>query len=196
MRHVERKLSEGLPHLVAVILDVFPFGVGGQAMVGAGNIATQFDQGLEPLHLGVDGGVIPGKDPFVHAPHSEKLPTVLLPPGLDAGVPGTDLDGEHGVDAVLEPGGNQGVDFAVTVKGDDVDAVPVDQVRDASVVRPDLGSEQPRVDQGPAPEARKDHAMAYRKSFYPGVRLAGPHTVQFEADDYFEVLRFFSFGLG
>ncbi len=44
--------------------------------------------------------------------------------------------------------------------------------------------------------AYKDHAMAYRKSFYPGVKLAGPHTVQFEADDYFEVLRFFSFCLG
>jgi D-amino peptidase len=44
--------------------------------------------------------------------------------------------------------------------------------------------------------AYKDHAMAYRKSFFPGVKLAGSHTVQFEADDYFEVLRFFSFCLG
>jgi D-amino peptidase len=44
--------------------------------------------------------------------------------------------------------------------------------------------------------AYKEHAMAYRKSFYPGARSTGPHTVQFEADDYFEVLRFFSFCLG
>ena len=44
--------------------------------------------------------------------------------------------------------------------------------------------------------AYKDHTMAYRKSFFPGVRLAGPYSVQFEADDCFEVLRFFSFGLG
>jgi D-amino peptidase len=39
----------------------------------------------------------------------------------------------------------------------------------------------------------RNHADAYCASFFPGVRLIGPHTVGFEADDYFEVLRFFSF---
>ena len=39
----------------------------------------------------------------------------------------------------------------------------------------------------------KNHADAYRVSFFPGASLKEPHTVQFEADDYFEVLRFFSF---
>ncbi len=39
----------------------------------------------------------------------------------------------------------------------------------------------------------KNHADAYRVSFFPGAGLKEPHTVQFEADDYFEVLRFFSF---
>lgn len=39
----------------------------------------------------------------------------------------------------------------------------------------------------------RNHADAYRASFFPGVRLMGPHTVGFEADDYFEVLRFFLF---
>ena len=37
------------------------------------------------------------------------------------------------------------------------------------------------------------HGDAYRASFFPGVSQTGPHTVQFEADDYFEVLRFFHF---
>jgi D-amino peptidase len=37
------------------------------------------------------------------------------------------------------------------------------------------------------------HADAYHASFFPGVSQVGPHTVQFEADDYFEVLRFFKF---
>ena len=41
----------------------------------------------------------------------------------------------------------------------------------------------------------RNHASAYHTSFFPGVTLKEPHTVQFEADDYFEVLRFFSFGL-
>jgi D-amino peptidase len=41
----------------------------------------------------------------------------------------------------------------------------------------------------------RDHAQAYRTSFFPGVELKEPHTVQFESDEYFEVLRFFSFGL-
>jgi D-amino peptidase len=39
----------------------------------------------------------------------------------------------------------------------------------------------------------KNHADAYRVSFFPGASLKEPHTLQFEADDYFEVLRFFSF---
>lgn len=39
----------------------------------------------------------------------------------------------------------------------------------------------------------KNHTDAYHVSFFPGASLKEPHTVQFEADDYFEVLRFFSF---
>jgi D-amino peptidase len=39
----------------------------------------------------------------------------------------------------------------------------------------------------------RNHASAYHASFFPGVTLKEPHTVQFEADNYFEVLRFFGF---
>lgn len=39
------------------------------------------------------------------------------------------------------------------------------------------------------------HTTARQAGFYPGARLAEPHVVQFEADDYFEVLRFFMFCL-
>lgn len=39
----------------------------------------------------------------------------------------------------------------------------------------------------------RNHADAYHASFFPGVNLIEPHTVGFEADDYYEVLRFFSF---
>lgn len=39
------------------------------------------------------------------------------------------------------------------------------------------------------------HTNARQASFFPGARLARPHIVQFEADDYFEVLRFFMFGI-
>jgi D-amino peptidase len=39
----------------------------------------------------------------------------------------------------------------------------------------------------------RDHAQAYRASFYPGVSQTSPHAIQFESDDYFEVLRLISF---
>jgi len=39
----------------------------------------------------------------------------------------------------------------------------------------------------------RNHADAHHASFYPGVSAIDTHTVGFEADDYFEVLRFFSF---
>lgn len=43
--------------------------------------------------------------------------------------------------------------------------------------------------------AFKNHMPARQAGFYPGARLAAPHVVQYEADDYFEVLRFFMFGI-
>jgi D-amino peptidase len=39
----------------------------------------------------------------------------------------------------------------------------------------------------------KNHADARYASFFPGASLIEPHTVGFEGDDYFEVLRFFLF---
>jgi D-amino peptidase len=39
----------------------------------------------------------------------------------------------------------------------------------------------------------RDHAQAYRSSFYPGASQKSPHAIQFETDDYFEVLRLISF---
>jgi D-amino peptidase len=39
----------------------------------------------------------------------------------------------------------------------------------------------------------RDHAQAYRASFFPGASQRSPHAIQFETDDYFEVLRLISF---
>jgi D-amino peptidase len=39
----------------------------------------------------------------------------------------------------------------------------------------------------------KEHAHAYKASFYPGASLNGPQTLQFETSNYFDVLRLFSF---
>lgn len=39
----------------------------------------------------------------------------------------------------------------------------------------------------------RQHASAYRDSFFPGVAMTAPHTIRFETDNFFEVLQFFSF---
>jgi D-amino peptidase len=39
----------------------------------------------------------------------------------------------------------------------------------------------------------RDQAEAYRRSFFPGVRQAGDHTLAFATKDYFEVLRLLRF---
>jgi D-amino peptidase len=39
----------------------------------------------------------------------------------------------------------------------------------------------------------KEHSRAYKASFFPGARSIAAHTIRFESDDYFEVLRFFLF---
>ncbi|MCP4400871.1 MAG: amino acid amidase [bacterium] len=41
----------------------------------------------------------------------------------------------------------------------------------------------------------KGHTKASKASFYPGAQSIAPHTVRFDSDDYFEVLRFFLFVL-
>ena len=41
----------------------------------------------------------------------------------------------------------------------------------------------------------KDHAMARKASFFPGAVSTHPHTIRFESNDYFEVLRLFAFVL-
>jgi D-amino peptidase len=39
----------------------------------------------------------------------------------------------------------------------------------------------------------KDNKLAYKTSFYPGARLEGTHTIKFNSNDYFDVLRFLTF---
>ena len=39
----------------------------------------------------------------------------------------------------------------------------------------------------------RDYKKAYRASFYPGVKLLGPHIVRFESDNYYDVLRMLMF---
>ncbi len=41
----------------------------------------------------------------------------------------------------------------------------------------------------------KDHALASKASFFPGAVSTQPHTIRFESNDYFEVLRLFAFVL-
>ena len=41
----------------------------------------------------------------------------------------------------------------------------------------------------------KEHAMARKASFFPGAVATQSHTIQFDTDDYFEVLRLFAFVL-
>ena len=43
--------------------------------------------------------------------------------------------------------------------------------------------------------AYREHAMARKASFFPGAELKQPHSIGFESDDYFEILRLFSFVL-
>ena len=53
----------------------------------------------------------------------------------------------------------------------------------------------PMPDQFTVEITYKDHAMATKASFFPGAVPTQPHAIQFESDDYFEVLRLFAFVL-
>lgn len=77
-------------------------------------------------------------------------------------------------------------------------ALAVERIRGSveSALKGDLARCRVPMPQHFAVELRfRLHTNARQASFYPGARLAEPHVVQFEADDYFEVLRFFMFGI-
>jgi D-amino peptidase len=72
----------------------------------------------------------------------------------------------------------------------------VEQIRQAAAqaLQGDLSRCQVALPEHFSVEIRyKEHTRAYAASFYPGASLNGPHTLQFETSDYFEVLRLFSF---
>jgi D-amino peptidase len=77
-------------------------------------------------------------------------------------------------------------------------ALAVERIRSSveSALKGDVARCRVPMPQHFAAEVRfKGHTNARQASFFPGARLAEPHVVQFEADDYFEVLRFFMFGI-
>ena len=136
-----------LLHLLAVIDHIFPLGIGGNTVIGAGDIAAQIDQALETLHLSIDGSLVPGKDGLVHAAHTADLTAILLTPGSNGSIPYTHFDGEHGVDTVLQPDGHQLVDPAIAVQRADVDAVLLQKVGDALIVGAHIALEGAGADQ-------------------------------------------------
>ena len=145
LRRAPRTLPEGLTHFRAVVLHVLPFASGADPMVGAGNEPAEVGQFPEPLDLRLDGRIVLGKHVLPHSADASEFSAVLFPPRPDAGVPGADLDGEHRIDAVLEPGGNQGVDLAVAVQRHDMDAVAIGKLGDAAIVRADFGRRTQRA---------------------------------------------------
>jgi D-amino peptidase len=77
-------------------------------------------------------------------------------------------------------------------------ALAADRIRSGAeqALRGDLARCQVTLPEHFSVEVRyKGHARAYRASFYPGASLKEPSVVGFQAEDYFDVLRFLMFGI-
>jgi len=140
-------------HPVAVIPDIVPFGVGCDSVIHARNESAKVDQGLEAFDFDVDRGKVESEYFFIHSPNAAYGLPELLPPRRNVGLPCPNLDGEHRVDAVLDPNRYEIVDLAIAIKGDNVDAGSTDQFGNASIVGADLGTEHLGVDERTALEA-------------------------------------------
>jgi len=99
-------MPKNCAHPVTVILDVLPLRIWWDAVIGAWNKTPQLNDRTQSFHFSIDGGIISGKNHFIHTTHAAYFFSILFSPGGQAGVPGSNLDGEHGIDTVLDPGGD------------------------------------------------------------------------------------------
>jgi D-amino peptidase len=82
--------------------------------------------------------------------------------------------------------------------GDDIYCTLFEKIREGvqNALEGDISKcRLPMPDQFTVEIRYKNHAMATKASFFPGAVLTQPHAIQFESDDYFEVLRLFAFVL-
>ena len=122
-------------HLFAVVFYIVPFGIGRDPMVRTGNITAKSNQRLKAADFLIDCFLIFGENIFVHAANSADLVAVDFFPGGNAGVPGADFNGEHGIDAMIHPGRNQRINHSIAVKGDYVDSVFIQKFGDFLIMR-------------------------------------------------------------
>ena len=110
-------------------------------MVGGGDEAAFFDEGGQAMDFFFDVAGGAGEDVFVDAADHEEVFAVLLAVFDGVGAPGADFDGEHAIDAGVEPEGHELFDVAVAVEVDDIDAVAAEQGGDAFVVGDEVAFE-------------------------------------------------------
>lgn len=67
------------------------------------------------------GSFVAAEDDFVHAADAAQFTAILFSPGAMLAFQVL-TNGEHGIDAVAEPGRNQRVDHAVAIQGNNVNA--------------------------------------------------------------------------
>ena len=70
-----------------------------------------------------------------------------MPPRRNARIPRAHFDREHGIDAVFQPDRHEGIDIAIAVERDNIDAMLEQQIGNALVVWADLGGEDSRIDE-------------------------------------------------
>jgi hypothetical protein len=117
-------------------LDSLPPDIGCDPVIRTRNKTSKLDDRTQSFHLSIDGSVIAGKYRLIHLALTPQLFAILLSPGGETGIPGPDLDKEHGINAVLEPGRNEFINFTVTIQGNNMDAMRTDQIGDALVMLP------------------------------------------------------------
>ena len=139
-----KRLANGKPsylfierfvHFIGIVPDIIPFRAEGDSMVGARDKAAEVNEPLESFDLLIDIGALEGKDVFVHSADAAKLASVLFTPRLDARVPRSVLDGEHRINAVFDPGGDERVDKTVAIERHYLTAVARKELGISAIVR-------------------------------------------------------------
>ncbi len=100
------------------------------------------------------------------------------------------INGNIGTVAVSEGKGNASVSMHPCL------AVRSIKAKITEVLKDDLSKYQIKLPERFNVEIKyRNHYRAYQGSFYPGARQTGANTVAYEAEDYFEVLRFLFFAM-
>ena len=90
-------------HSFAIVSNIVPFRIGGNTVIGARDVAAEFDKRSKSFDFSVNRFAVTGENYFIHTSYAPKFFPKLFSPRCDRCVPSPDFYWEHRIHAIFKP---------------------------------------------------------------------------------------------